>query len=249
MLGEIVLILLLEYIDLALQQTTHLRVDFGQWVLQQCRREYQRELLGIEAQGDFEELAVRRDIYRPAMREPRLGRLPSGAAQFTEDVVVDSDRAVADLIDRLDPRLVDFPGKDRPLAVHDQIRAGAANVNPQMSHEAVQRRLDVERVLHQQAHQSERMQSILLADQETEVRATRPVRAMLDDAVVSGERDPVLGVVEQLEVDTCFGQHFLGVGAQALQQRGNDQSGAHAHRRRVGTGLRGRFSRGRPDLK
>ena len=82
-------------------------------------------------------------------------------------------------------------------------------------------------------------QPVLLADQKAEVRAVGPRRAMLDDAVVRGERNPLLRIVEKPEVDTGLGQHLLGICAQASQERGNDQRGAHAHRRPGASGLGG----------
>ena len=128
------------------------------------------------------------------------------------------DGAIADLIDGVDPGLVDLPAKDRELAFHRQGRMGTADVNAQMAHEGGECRLDVGRVLHQQADETKRPQSVLLADEDAEVRAARPVRAVLDDTVVSRERDDVLRVVEQFQVDANLRQHFARIGTQPANE-------------------------------
>jgi hypothetical protein len=108
---------------------------------------------------------------------------------------------------------------------------GTANMNAEMTHEGVERRMNVGRVPDQQSDETERLQAVLLANKESEMRATCSIGAMLDDAVVRRERDRVFGIVEQLHVDPCLGQDLHRVHAETLEQRGDDQRGSHAHRR------------------
>jgi hypothetical protein len=61
------------------------------------------------------------------------------------------------------------------------------------------------------------MQPTLLTDQQSEMRAAGPGRAMRDQAVPGRVGNPFVGVVEQFEGEPGLGQHLSRIGAQALE--------------------------------
>ena len=100
-----------------------------------------------------------------------------------------------------------------------------------IANEAAHRRSHVRRVLHEQADETEGMQPVVLTDQETEMRAAGPGRAMTQDAIANRVGDPSLRVIEQFQVVTQLGQHLLGIRAEAAKNVRYGHDAGHADNR------------------
>ena len=120
------------------------------------------------------------------MGEPDLVGLPFGPAELSQDVAEHGHRAVAGLVCGLHARLMDFVAQKGEVAVHREIRAGAAHHQMREAHEAAQRRFHVRRVLDQEAQQSEGRQVSCLPDQQSEVLAPGPGHAVTEQPSPSG---------------------------------------------------------------
>ena len=101
----------------------------------------------------------------------------------------------------------------------------------QMARQAAQRRFHVRRVLHQKANEPERLQPILLTDEESEMRAARPGGAVADNVVAGCQGDAVLAVIEQSQVVPQFAEHLLGIRSQAPEEVGDGQDAPDADHR------------------
>ena len=82
------------------------------------------------------------------------------------------------------------------------------------------------------------MQVSRLSDEESEVPAARRGDAMGEQSPPCRERHPILGVVEQVEVEAYLGQHLGWVCTQALNDRRNGHRRADAERPFLGSARR-----------
>ena len=84
--------------------------------------------------------------------------------------------------------------------------------------------------LHQQADEPQRFQASLLADEQAEMRAGGPGRAVGQQPVPGGVVDPVLGIVEHPGVESGLGQDGRWVETQLSQDRRQRQGPADPQR-------------------
>ena len=90
----------------------------------------------------------------------------------------------------------------------------------QIALQAAQRRADVRRILHQQAHQPQLIQAGVRADQQTEMRAAVPTTQWASSRLRAAKEIRLSGVVEQLQFNAGLGEDLSGIGAQAPNMDG-----------------------------
>ena len=161
--------------------------------------------------------------------KPDFDGRPAGAAKGAQDVEHDGDRAVADLVGRLCPRLNELVAQGRLATVHPQRRNRATGAQGQETDQALQGRAHVGLVFHQQTHQPQGVQPTLLPDQQPEVLAAGPGHAMGHQTATRRVGNHMVGVVEQMQVEAHLGQYLGGIGAQAPEHRRDRQRGADVH--------------------
>ena len=215
--GKVVAVAFLERSDLPFEETSHLVVNSGKAVFQESRGERQRVSLRVEAKRHAEEPAVGATIERPAMRETDFARSPIAPAELVHDVAEGGEGTIADVVEALHAGIVDMPRERGRVRIYEEIDRCALDMERNVANEVTQRRPHVGSVLHEKTDETERVQTVVLSDEQSQVRTVCASRAMLEDAVTDRVRDAVFGVVKYREVVANLGQYLLGVGAQAAQ--------------------------------
>ena len=228
LLREVVAVARLERVDLLLQHAVQLGIGTRQAAIQPIGGERHRILLGVEDQRCPEEPAKRPDTLRLAVRKLDLGGFPIGAAERAHDVEERGKRTVPGLVGGLDTRLMDFVAQHRRVAIHRQGRSRPADVKMRVAHEAAQRRSDIRRVLHEQAHEPQGVQSAVLTHQEAEMPAAGRLHTTSQQTAPGRVGNQVVGVVEQLRVKPRVHQHLGRICAQAPEDRRKSQSATDA---------------------
>jgi hypothetical protein len=147
----------------------------------------------------------------------------------THDVEGDRHRRVVHLRRTRHPGLIDRVAKRRPLALHRARGNATPTLQVQMHREAAQRCVDGWRVLHERADQTERRDSGPLTHEKAKIRAPGPLRAYLQKSSPRDEGNPVVRVLERVEIEPDALQEGPGVGAHAAQQLGNTREWSDPH--------------------
>ena len=178
--GEVIAVASLERTDLPFEEASHFAVYPGKRALQESRGEREGVGLRVEAKRNAEEPTIGAAIKRRAMREADFARPPIAAAELVHDVAQGGERRIADVVEGVHAGIVDMPSHRRRIPFHGQVDGGALHVDRPVANEGAQRTPHIGRVLHEQSDETEGVQTVVLADEQSEMRAIGARRAVLE---------------------------------------------------------------------
>ena len=131
------------------------------------------------------------------------------------------------MIGALGSRLVDRIADPGHAVAGDKINRRAPDVATLIIDEVLQCAAEGRGVAHQSTDEPEASGVATLADQKTEVRASRSRRRLLKEPSRHGERDHILRIVEHANVDPDACRNLGGIGAKLLQELGRLRQDPH----------------------
>ena len=131
------------------------------------------------------------------------------------------------MIGTLGSRLVDRIADPGHAIAGDKINRRAPDVATLIIDEVLQCAAEGRGVAHQSTDEPEASGVATLADQKTEVRASRSRRRLLKEPSRHGERDHILRIVEHANVDPDACRNLGGIRAKLLQEPGRLRKDPH----------------------
>ncbi len=213
---------------LRFKDSIELRVGAAHRVIEPGRRKDQRGLIGIKAHRGLEEPLIGFGVHRGCVTEQDVTQPELGSAQSPHDVAANRNGGVVDLVGSDYTLLINGVTQEHHLVLNHQGRNGPAVLQLQVKHQVTQCRPDVGRVLHQQAHNTERRSRRVLPHQETELGTAAPGYAFPEEPPHDSEGDGVIRIVEKAEIDTDLRRHGGEVDTHIAQQVWYRADGSHA---------------------